>query len=87
MMTKPVRQVRPIDPAGCEIEHEILLVIEGGVNLAAVENEKGLHCRVSNALVAIDERVILNQREAQGCGLLGHRGVQVDSTPPNVALG
>jgi hypothetical protein len=39
MATKPVGQLRPIDPAGGEIEHEPLLLIDGGVDLRAVEDE------------------------------------------------
>ncbi len=38
MMTKPVGQVRPIDPAGSKIEHETLLVIDGGGDLGAQQD-------------------------------------------------
>lgn len=64
MVTKPVGQVHPGDMAGGEIEHETLLVIDGGVDLGAVEDEEGLHGGVPDALVAVDEWVVLNQREA-----------------------
>jgi hypothetical protein len=39
MVTKPVGQVRPVEPAGGEVEHETLLVIDGGVGLGAIEDE------------------------------------------------
>jgi hypothetical protein len=71
MLTKPVDQMIAPDPAGCEIEHEALLVAYGSVDLGAVENEDGLHGGVSSAFVAIEERVALDQRErpASGAGL------------------
>ena len=54
MVTKPVSQVRPIDPAGGEIEHETFLVIDRGVDLGAIEDEEGLHGGVPDALVAVE---------------------------------
>lgn len=80
MVTKPVGQVRPVHPASGEIEHETLLVIEGGVDLGAVEDKEGFHGGVPDALVAVDERVVLNQREAHRRGLLDHRWIQIAAT-------
>jgi hypothetical protein len=84
MVTKPVAQLRPIDPAGGEIEHETLLVFDDGGDLGTVEDEEGLHGGVPDALVAVDERVVLNQREAQRRGLLDHPGGRDGATrrPP-----
>ena len=70
MVTKPVGQARSIDPAGGESEHETLLLIDGGGDLRAVEDQEGFHGGVADPLVTIDERVALNQREAQRCDLL-----------------
>jgi hypothetical protein len=36
MGTKPVGQVHPVEPAGGEVEHGTLLVIDGGVDLGGV---------------------------------------------------
>src|SRR5258706_16371143 len=80
MVTKPIGQVRPIDPTGGEIKHETLLVIDGGVDLGAVEDEKGLHGGVPDALVAVDERMVPNQGEAQRCGLLDKGWVEIATT-------
>ena len=41
MSTKPVGQTRPINQACGEIKHETLLLINGGVDLGAVEGEEG----------------------------------------------
>ena len=76
MVTKPVGQARSIDPTGGEIEHETLLVIDGGGDLRAVEDQEGFHGGVADPLVAVNERVVLNQREAQRRGLLSQRRVQ-----------
>jgi len=68
---EPVDQLTAPDPTRSEIEHETLLVVDGSVDLGAVENEDGLHGGVSSAFVAIEERVALDQRErpASGAGL------------------
>ncbi len=70
MPTKPVHQARRIDPASGEIKHETLLVIDGSGDLGAVKDEKDLHRGVRDALVAVDERVIPNQRETQCRGVV-----------------
>ena len=53
------------DPTSREIEDQAFLLIDGGVDLAAVEDEERLHGGVPNTLVAIDKRVALDQRETQ----------------------
>jgi hypothetical protein len=73
MLTKPVDQLTAADSARGEIEHEALLIIHGGIDLDAVKDQEGFHGSMPHALIAIDERVALNQREAQGRGLLNKR--------------
>ena len=51
MVTKPGDQVGLVDPAGGEIEHETLSIIDGGIDLHAVEDEERLHSGVPDALV------------------------------------
>jgi hypothetical protein len=87
MVTKPVRQLGAIDPAGGEIEHETLLFLYGRSDLGAVKDQKGLHGGVPQALVAVQERVPLNQGDAQRRGLLDERGIQVDSAERGFGLG
>lgn len=60
-----VDQLTTPDPTRCEIEHETLLVVDGSIDLGAVENEEGLHGGVASAFVAIDKRVALNQQNAR----------------------
>ena len=86
MLTKPVDQVTASDAAGCEIEHEALLVVYAGIDFAAVENEEDLHGGVSDAFVAIDKGVALNQREGERSGLLNQRGIQIAATERGLGL-
>src|SRR5882724_9201579 len=79
MVTKPIGRLCPVDRAGGEIEHEAFLAIDGCVDLAAVEDEKDLHDGVADALVAVDERVVLPQREAERRGLLDHGRIVIDT--------
>src|SRR5439155_20667503 len=69
------------------IEYEALLGIDGGIDLCTVEHQECLHGGVPNALVAIDERVALNQRQAQRRGLVSESGIQVTTTERGLRLG
>ncbi len=70
MLTQRVGQVAATGPAGGEIEHEPLFFIYRGSDLGTVEDRKGFHGSVRHGFVAIDERVALNQREAERRRLL-----------------
>jgi hypothetical protein len=87
MVTNPADQLVSTDPASCEIQDEALLVIDGGIDLSAVEDQKGFHRGMSDALVAIDEGMTLNQGEAQRRSLFSQRRVQVDATECGLWLG
>jgi hypothetical protein len=65
VLTKPVDQLSAADPTRCEIEHETFLVVDGSVDLGAVENEEGLHGGVSGTFVAIDKRVAWTNENAR----------------------
>jgi len=84
---QPVGELAPADAAGSEIQNDAFLIINRGIDFGTVENEKRLHGGVPHALVAIDERMTLDQREAQcGC-LFNQRGIQVDTTEGGPGLG
>lgn len=70
VLTQRVGQVAATGPAGREIEHEPLFFIYRGSDFGTVEDRKGFHGGVRHAFVAIDERVALNQREAERRRLL-----------------
>jgi len=87
VLTKPVDQMAAPDPASREIEDQAFLVIDRGVDLAAVEDEERLHGGVSNTLVAIDKRVALDQRETRRRRFLNQRGIQIDAPEGRLGLG
>jgi hypothetical protein len=87
VLRQPVDELGPIDTASGEIQDDVLLIIDAGVHFSAVENEKCLHGGVPHALVAIEERVILDQREAERCRLLNQRGIQIDAVEGSLGLG
>ena len=87
MLTEPVGQLAVIEPALGEIEHNALLRIGGSIDFAAVEDEEGLHGGMPDALVAIDKRVALDQRQTQRRGLLRDSGIQVSATERGLGLG
>jgi hypothetical protein len=77
MQTEPVGQIAAADPAGGEIEHKAFLFIHRGIDLGSVKKQEGFHGSMPRALVAVDEWVTANQREAQGGSLLNQRRIQV----------
>jgi hypothetical protein len=87
VVTKPVDQLTAPDPTRSEIEHESLLVVDGTVDLGAVENEERLHGGVPSAFVAVDKRVALNQRECQGGSFLNQSWVELNATERGFGLG
>jgi len=84
---EPVDQLTTIEPAPGEIEYEALLGIDGGLDLPAVEHQECLHCGMPNALVAIDERVALNQRQTQRRSLVSKSRIQLSTTERGPGLG
>src|SRR5436309_6604428 len=87
VLTKPVGQPAVVEATCGEIEHEVFLRIGDGIDLVTGEDEESLHGAMPDALVAIDERVALNQGQTRCRGLLGKSGVQVTTTECGFGLG
>jgi hypothetical protein len=68
-----------------DVEHETFLLIDRRLDLAAVQPEEGFHRGVSNALVAIQNRVVTNEGETERGGRVHNEGWR--SAPRRVALG
>jgi hypothetical protein len=62
---------------GRDIENQLLLLIGCRDDVDAVQHEERCHCRVPNALVAIDERMVLDQRSTEGCRLVKQSRLKV----------
>jgi hypothetical protein len=69
----PRRELVSPDRAAGEAKHDFFLLIDRGRDLKAVQQEHDLESRMSNALVAIDERVVVAKKEPQ-CGCLFNDG-------------
>jgi hypothetical protein len=65
------------DLSGSNSENKALLFVYIGVEFMTVENEKNLERGVSHPLVAVDEGMIRNERETQGCSLLRYRRIEI----------
>src|SRR5206468_9142982 len=87
MVAEPVGQFAPIEPASGQIEYKALLGVDGGIDLGTVEYQECLHGGMPDTLVAIDERMALNQRQTQRRGLLSESGIQVTTTERGLGLG
>ena len=86
MLLEPIRELLASDLASREVEHEPFLIIDGSVDLEAVEHEKRFHCCMRNPLVAVKERMIERQRQTQ-CGRFGRkRGMKIDAAETGTGL-
>jgi hypothetical protein len=85
VLTQPVGELVPVDPTCCHVEHDAFLITYVGVDLEAIQNEERLHGGMGNTLVAVDEGMALDEREAEYRGLLRQSGIQID--PAKVARG
>ena len=66
VLFKPIRQLLAGNAASCQSQHQSLLIIDVGDQLAAIQQDEDLHRCVRGPFVAIEEWVIHRQREAEG---------------------
>jgi hypothetical protein len=72
---------------GRKVEHQLLLVIDRRVNLAAVQNQECFGRRMADSLVPVYEGVVVHQRETEGSGVVSERGVKIDASETGSRLG
>jgi hypothetical protein len=80
VLTQPIQKIQKfgsVQPAGGQMHHDAFLIIDVGIDLGAVQNEERLHGGMADALVPVDEGVVLDQGEAKGGRILSQRRVQV----------
>jgi hypothetical protein len=80
-----VNSSRPIVLAATQ--HHALLLVHAGIQLKAVEDQERFHRRVPDALVAVHEGMVLDQREGQRRRLLHHGWVEFLSAEGHLRLG
>jgi hypothetical protein len=59
------------------LEDRSLGLVNGRLEPPAVDPKKGNHGGMPDTLVAVDERMVLNEREPQGCGLRHQTRIEV----------
>lgn len=69
MLVEPVRELITADGARRDAKDHTLRVVDGRVELLAVEHKKHFERRMPDALVAVDEGVVPDERESERCGL------------------
>jgi hypothetical protein len=86
MVSQPRNELLSTELTSRQSEDELLLLIGDGVDLEAVEQEKRFHRGMTEALVPVNERMVLHEGKAErGCLLDGGR-VQVLTTESHSRL-
>lgn len=86
MVSQPRNELLSTELTSRQCEDELLLIINYGVDLEAVEQEKRFHRGMADALVPVNERMVLHEGKAErGCLLDGGR-VQVLATKSHSRL-
>jgi hypothetical protein len=85
VLPEPDAQFSPAETTRGQVEHEPLLLIDGGMDLRAVEQKKGAHRPVSHALVPVDEGMPLPSANPKAPAF----SIRLPwrSLPPNEVLG
>lgn len=78
MPTDPLGKFFSAHRASRDADDHLLRVLDGRVELVAVEHQKNFQRCVPNSLVSIDERMVPDEREAERGGLLDERRIQID---------
>ena len=72
---QPGCQAFPVHAARRDVEHYLLILVNRGDDFVAVHDEKRFHCRVASSLVAVNEGMIDDDRDAQRCSLVCYSGM------------
>jgi hypothetical protein len=64
----PASELFSTQLSGCKPQNDPLLLINSGIEFVTVQDQEHFHRKMPNPLVAIDEGMIADQREAQGGG-------------------
>jgi len=75
----PAGELFSIHLPGSDRKDDSFLIVNRRVELVAIEQEKDLECGVADALVAVDEWMIRDERESEGDCFFDDRWVEVGS--------
>ncbi len=74
---EPLRDHRDVVQATRHVDHQDEQLVLGGAGAAAIRQQENQGTAQSQALVSVDQRLVLAYGMHQGCCLLGQRGVGV----------
>ena len=86
MLAQPLGECGAIYCCRGDAEHQTLLFINRGIDLMSVKQEEHFHRGMSDALVAVDERMVGHEGKAERCGLVGQRRMQVRASEGGFGL-
>lgn len=75
MLANPVRQRTPCDGTGGKRQERAFRIIDRDGELVTVEDKKDFEGSMANPLVAIDERVIADERMGEGRRFVSDPGI------------
>ena len=87
MIFNPNKKVIASHLTVSEFEHQPLVPFERPDKLETVKQQEHFHRRMGDALIAVDERVIQCQREAEGRSLPGDGRMQIGAAERGARLG
>jgi hypothetical protein len=87
VLLEPAGQISSAETTRSEVEHETLLLVDGGLYLGAVEQKERCHRSVSHTLVAVNKGMSLGKCEAQGRSLLNEGAMEITSAEGGSRLG
>lgn len=86
MALQPRRNVGSSEDALGQVENELFLLFYRSFDLEAVQHQEDFHGRMADSFVAINERVILDQRRTQCSRLVSQRWLKVDPVKSGTGL-
>jgi hypothetical protein len=87
VLSDPRRKLVTSNGSGRNAEDDALRVVDRRVELLPIEHEEHFECRVSDALVPVDERMVSDKREPKRGRLLDERRIQLDVVKRRARLG
>ena len=86
MLSDPFRERFPRKVSGGKLKNDLFLFVHAALKLVTVQKEKRFHGGMTNPLVPINERVVHDQRVAEGSTLGDEVGVKVQAAEGGVGL-
>src|SRR6185437_13572884 len=77
MGTHPIGEWWLAEVTRRHFQDNLFLLVYRGVEFVPIQHEERFHCRLTDALITVNKRMILDQRESQRSGLVRQSGVEI----------